>query len=147
MIEPKFKTMGKFLNKIYPKNVIGTTLFPFGIYIRDKWQGNIKVKWHESIHWAQQIEMFFSGIGISVIGLILFLLFNVSVFLYPLLIIFPFLFFYLWYVLEWLIKTVIHFKGAYRDISFEREAYGNEKFVDYLKKRKSFYWMRFIFKP
>jgi len=33
--------------------------------------------------------------------------------------------FYLWYVIEWLIKLPFH-KNAYRAISFEREAYAHQ---------------------
>lgn len=39
--------------------------------------------------------------------------------------------FYIWYILEWMIK-------GYWNISFEREAYDNEKNLDYLKQRKFF---------
>ena len=36
-----------------------------------------------------------------------------------------YIFFYLWYVVEWIIRLFM--KGnAYRNISFEREAYSNE---------------------
>lgn len=45
--------------------------------------------------------------------------------------------FYIWYIIEWLIRLFL--KGnAYRNISFEREAYSNERNADYLSKRKHF---------
>ena len=45
--------------------------------------------------------------------------------------------FYIWYIIEWLIRLFL--KGnAYRTISFEREAYLNERNADYLSKRKHF---------
>lgn len=51
--------------------------------------------------------------------------------------------FYLWYVIEWLIRLTM--KGnAYRNISFEREAYGNEGNLNYLKTRKFFAWTRYL---
>ena len=45
-----------------------------------------------------------------------------------------YVFFYVWYVIEWLIRLP---KGnAYRNISFEREAYANDKDPNYLITRK-----------
>ena len=59
------------------------------------------------------------------------------------------LFFYLFYVLEWLFRLVQYRnaktadgkkdrKAAYRNISFEREVYANETDNQYLKRRKRF---------
>ena len=54
-----------------------------------------------------------------------------------------YIFFYLWYVTEWLIRLFM--KGnAYRNISFEREAYNNENDLDYLKRRKRFSFAKYI---
>ena len=54
-----------------------------------------------------------------------------------------YIFFYLWYVTEWLIRLFM--KGnAYRNISFEREAYANEEYIDYLENRKRFAWIKYI---
>ena len=54
-----------------------------------------------------------------------------------------YVFFYLWYVTEWLIRLFM--KGnAYRNISFEREAYSNEKDLSYLDNRKWFAWIKYI---
>lgn len=53
--------------------------------------------------------------------------------------------FYIWYFIEWLIK-LIFFKNAYNNISFEREAYLNDKNYNYLKTRKHYAWIKFIFK-
>lgn len=53
--------------------------------------------------------------------------------------------FYIWYVIEWLIK--LFGKGnAYRNISFEREAYTNQYNLDYLKTRKHYSWFKRLFK-
>ena len=53
--------------------------------------------------------------------------------------------FYLWYVTEWLVKLL--FKGnAYRNISFEREAYDNQYNLNYLKERKHYSWIKRLFK-
>lgn len=45
--------------------------------------------------------------------------------------------FYLIYFTEWLVRLFM--KGnAYRNISFEKEAYGNEKNTNYLNERKHY---------
>ena len=54
-----------------------------------------------------------------------------------------YVFFYLWYVTEWLIRLFM--KGnAYRNISFEREAYDNQYDLNYLKNRKRFNFAKYI---
>ena len=54
-----------------------------------------------------------------------------------------YVFFYLWYVIEWIIRLFL--KGnAYRNISFEREAYNNEGNVLYLESRKRFSWIKYL---
>ena len=54
-----------------------------------------------------------------------------------------YIFFYLWYVVEWVVRLFM--KGnAYRSISFEREAYENEKDVDYLDLRYPYAWFDHI---
>ena len=62
-----------------------------------------------------------------------------------------YIFFYLWYVIEWFIKLFKYGDGsksngnsAYRNISFEREAYANEDDVTYLERRKRFAWWNYI---
>lgn len=48
-----------------------------------------------------------------------------------------YVFFYLWYLIEWLIRLCM--KGnAYRNISFEREAYDNDKDMSYIKHRNCY---------
>ena len=49
-----------------------------------------------------------------------------------------YIFFYLWYFIEWLIRLFINRKTAYRNISFEREAYTNDDNLEYLKTRKHY---------
>ena len=54
-----------------------------------------------------------------------------------------YVFFYLWYVLEWVVRLFM--KGnAYRNISFEREAYDNAKNMNYLNIRKHYNWRKYI---
>lgn len=54
--------------------------------------------------------------------------------------------FFLWYVIEFLIKLVKYRKWdvAYRAISFEREAYENEENLKYLKNRKIWSFFKHI---
>ena len=44
-----------------------------------------------------------------------------------------YIFFYIWYLIEWLLR--LPFGNAYYNISFEREAYANEKNRKYLQAR------------
>lgn len=70
---------------------------------------------HENIHLKQQKEMFI-------------------------------VFFYLWYGIEWLVR-LIQYKDsheAYRNISFEREAYNNEYDDEYLSIRNFYEWIHYL---
>lgn len=53
------------------------------------------------------------------------------------------IFFYIWYVGEWLIRLFMP-GNAYRNISFEREAYRNDSDAEYLKNRSFFSWFKYI---
>jgi len=54
-----------------------------------------------------------------------------------------FVFFYLWYLIEWLIRLFC--KGnAYRNIAFEKEAYQNDHDKNYLNSRKPYSWFKFL---
>lgn len=57
-----------------------------------------------------------------------------------------YIFFYLWYLIEYLIIRVFHRKqgNAYHDISFEEEAYNNQYNYSYLKSRKHYAWIKFL---
>ena len=70
---------------------------------------------HEYIHTLQQREMLFVG-------------------------------FFLWYFAEWIIKLLIYRNNnrAYRNISFEREAYDNEKDELYLTTRRHYAWWKYL---
>jgi hypothetical protein len=54
--------------------------------------------------------------------------------------------FYLFYVLEWLLKLPFYGAKAYEAISFEREAYGNDSNLEYLKDRVRYNWIRLVLK-
>lgn len=54
--------------------------------------------------------------------------------------------FYAWYLIEWLARLFQYGfnKSAYRNISFEREAYANETEEDYLSERKPYSFFKYI---
>lgn len=55
------------------------------------------------------------------------------------------IFFYLLYFFEWLIR-IIQYRNllkAYYNISFEREAYSNDKYADYLRKRSRYSFVNY----
>ncbi|MGC6429686.1 MAG: hypothetical protein ACON5F_01440 [Jejuia sp.] len=98
-----------------PKGYNGITLYPF-IFLGDtKLKINETLVNHEQIHLKQQLEL----------------------------LVLPF---YIWYVLEFIFRY-IQFKNwslAYRNISFEREAYAKEKDLQYLKTRKFWSFLGYL---
>lgn len=54
--------------------------------------------------------------------------------------------FYLWYAIEWLVRLAqcrdAH--KAYRNVSFEREAYANQPIVSYLQGRGHYAWVKYL---
>nr|WP_093144053.1 hypothetical protein [Ulvibacter litoralis] len=56
------------------------------------------------------------------------------------------LFFYLWYVTEFVVRYFQHKNknAAYRSISFEIEAYTHEKDLDYLKNRSFWSFLKYL---
>ena len=85
---------------------------------------------HESIHSEQQLDFVGGNEKLYILGGIVF---------------------YMAYFIEWLIKLII--SGftlgkvkAYHSISFEQEAYQNEKDLKYRDNRKRFCWLKYIFK-
>lgn len=54
--------------------------------------------------------------------------------------------FYVWYLLEWLVRLVMYrdWHKAYRNIGFEREAYANQYNWGYNKKRKRYAFIQYI---
>ena len=97
---------------LIPKGYAGMTVFPFIILKEKKYLDNKVTINHEKIHIRQQLEL----------------------------LILPF---YIWYFGDLFFKYLKYqnFQEAYRNIIFEREAYANEKNLDYLKSRS--FW-RFL---
>lgn len=61
---------------------------------------------------------------------------------------FGFIIFYIWYILEWILKLPSALFGyrPYYSISFEQEAYRNQSNPNYLNERKHFAWLKYVFK-
>lgn len=99
----------------FHKDYVGLSLWPF-IFLRE---GSLRADGvlinHERIHLRQQQEL----------------------------LILPF---YLLYISEWLLRSLLYLDSyrAYRNISFEREAYANEADMQYLSKRKSFGFLHYL---
>lgn len=57
-----------------------------------------------------------------------------------------YVFFYLWYVAEWLVRLAVHRNAhrAYRTISFEQEAYDCERDATYRHWRRPYCWTKYL---
>lgn len=98
-----------------PRGFRGLTFYPFVFLVSKNDKQNKVFINHERIHLRQQLEL----------------------------LIVPF---YVWYGLEFLIR-LIQYKNrrkAYYTICFEREAYENEKDLDYLKRRSFWKFLSFL---
>lgn len=97
------------------KKFLGVSLWPF-IVLRNKELVEDKVLMnHERIHLRQQVEL----------------------------LVIPF---FLWYGIEFVFR-IIQYQNhhlAYRNISFEREAYKNEKDLEYLMKRSFYKFLKYV---
>ncbi len=104
------------ISKIFvPKGFTGVSFFPFIFLKYQKDKDNSVLINHEKIHLRQQIEM----------------------------LVIPF---YLWYGIEYSAR-IIQYKNrktAYRNISFEKEAYQNENNLNYLKNRNFWSFFKYI---
>ena len=100
---------------LIPKGYRGLTVFPF-VFIKHAFDTENKVLVnHEKIHIRQQLEL----------------------------LVLPF---FLWYFVEYTVR-LLQYKNAnlaYRNISFEREAYANELNFDYLKSRRFFSFLNYL---
>lgn len=100
---------------LIPRGYRGLTIFPF-VFIRYKEDRKNEVLLnHERIHLKQQLEL----------------------------LILPF---FIFYGLEFVIRLFEYknFNSAYRNISFEREAYSNEKNLRYLNGRKWYSFTKYL---
>jgi len=100
---------------LIPKGFSGLSIYPFVVVSERKYRENGIFINHEKIHIRQQIEM----------------------------LVLPF---FIWYVLEYFVR-LIQYKNrnlAYRNISFEREAYAKEHDLDYLKTRRFWKFLSYL---
>ncbi len=91
---------------IVPKGFVGITIFPF-VFVRKKKHLKKKVLLnHEKIHLRQQAELLIIG-------------------------------FYLWYFISYVVRLIKYreHKKAYKNIVFEREAFAEQKNLNYLETR------------
>lgn len=97
------------------KNYVGLSLWPFIILKHNALKRDTVLINHEKIHLKQQQELLI-------------------------------VFFYMLYISEWLLRTLLYRDSyrAYRNISFEREAYANERNLDYPDDRKAFGFLRYF---
>lgn len=94
---------------------------------------------HECTHARQWVECMLAS-GVIIWALVLFA--NLSAWWFVL----SFLMFYILYVLEYLIKLIRYrnFSKAYKNISFEREAYECQFDNNYLENGDYFEWVKYI---
>ena len=102
-------------NKYIPFKGFSAMALVWAIFVRNDVRVTTNVLRHESIHLRQQKEMLV-------------------------------VFFILWYIIEWLIRLIQYRNAmtAYKNISFEREAYANQDSIDYLDIRKPFSFIKYI---
>lgn len=102
----------------FRKNYVGLTLWPFIIVKEHSYKEDAVLINHEKIHLKQQLELLV-------------------------------LFFYLWYVSELIIRTLLYMNTyrAYRNISFEREAYAHENDLGYKERRTPYRFLNYVFRP
>lgn len=100
---------------LVPKGYTGITIFPF-IFLKAKYlKGNHSLLNHEKIHLKQQCEL----------------------------LIIPF---YLFYLIEFMVR-LFQYKNlhkAYRNVSFEREAYFNETNLEYINNRQFWAFLKYL---
>jgi len=98
-----------------PKGYVGITLFPFIVLKAHKHTTDVVLINHEKIHLKQQAELLIA-------------------------------LFYIWYVTEFFIRLLQHknWHTAYRNISFEREAYAHECDLGYIKKRPKWAFLKYL---
>lgn len=59
-----------------------------------------------------------------------------------------FIFFWIWYGIEWLVNIPKYGRKAQKKISLEQEGYYNRRDLTYLSKRKPYAWVKYLnYKP
>lgn len=55
-----------------------------------------------------------------------------------------YVFFYIWYFVEWLLELFTYGSTAYHTNTFEREAFDNDDNLTYLDTRPRFAWWKYL---
>ena len=99
----------------FVKNYVGLSLWPFIILKNSALKKDAILINHERIHLKQQQELFLLA-------------------------------FYVIYLLEWSVRCVFYLNTykAYQNISFEREAYANERNLKYTAERKAYSFIKYL---
>ncbi len=118
-LKPKFKKFNWLVKLITFNWPLAITLAPFGIYVNQKYRTLENVSAETKNHESIHWQQ---QLELLII------------------------FFYILYLIEWLIKIFFYGKKAYRNLSAEREAYKFDKDLNYLKTRKRYKWLKYIFK-
>ena len=97
------------------------------------------VRNHECTHSRQWIEMTVAS------GFLLFLLVALAGINAWWMVLSAFVF-YLWYGVEWLVRLCLLKDGkkAYRAVAFEKEAYANERNMNYAENAGYFSWVKYL---
>lgn len=117
MCKPKFKKFNWFVKLITFNWPLAITLAPFGIYVNQKYSTVEDLSERTRNH-----EMIHWDQQLEML----------------------IIFFYLWYILEMIVDFFIHGKAAYKNSTFEREAFDNDDNLDYRKTRKHFSQFKYL---
>jgi len=133
----KIKRMNWFF-KLF--RITGICLAPFNPQIREGYFTDKRIN-HEKIHWYQQLEVFAIVVFLCLLTEGILLLNGVFAWWFILFLVMPFIYYYIWYSVEWLIRIPINGRKAYMNLLFEVEAHDNDDNLEYLKTRKHFAWL------
>jgi len=135
----RINKMPRWMAWIMPESFIAITIYPFAMYYRGSFDDvSMDTIEEEEFHWEQQKEMMFIGVLLMLITMFAFVIYDVNAWMYLLLPAYL-SFFYLWYIIEWIIKLPIYGRFAYWEISFEREI-----FFSIGSKRKHYDWIKYV---
>ncbi|MEW4924396.1 hypothetical protein [Algibacter sp. 2305UL17-15] len=100
---------------LVPKGYAGISIFPFIFLRKQELKLSKTLVNHEKIHLKQQLEL----------------------------LVIPF---YLWYLIEFLVRLIQYktWQNAYRNISFEREAYHKESDLKYLNNKPFWSFLKYL---
>ena len=129
-----------FYNNIIPfQGFKAITIWPL-VFARKKFRplDDVTIN-HEGIHLIQQLE-------IIILSLLVIAIVVLSLHISLLWLLLSLASYYILYCLEYVIRLCAYGRGheAYRNISFEQEAFLNEKDFNYLIERKAFAWVKHI---